>query len=144
MIVSRNPELTLLMHRAAGEERIVIEPMTAQEAADAQEGGFRQRREGLAHRLALRRARGLWAPVKRDLPDMIRPGLLRARIYNLRNQVSVRSRDSFRHALDRRDLSIYNREMAATFKRLRRMEILASATRIASVRLRALLSRRRS
>lgn len=144
MIVSRNPELTELMQQANSEGRIIIEPMTANEASDAQAGGFRQRREGLAHRLARRRALGLWTPIKRDLPDMIRPSMLRAQIYDLRDQVSVRSRDAFRRALDRKDLSIYDREMAAIFKQLRRMEILASATRIASIRLRALLSRRRS
>ncbi|TCD47537.1 Coenzyme F420 hydrogenase/dehydrogenase, beta subunit C-terminal domain [Chlorobium sp. N1] len=144
MIVSRNPELTALMQRADRDGRIVIEPMTAKEAADAQSGGFRQRREGLAHRLARRRLGGLWVPIKRDLPDMVRPGLLRARIYDLREQVSVRSRKSFRRALDQRDLSVYEREMATTFKQLRLMEIFASATRIASVRLRALFSRRRS
>jgi coenzyme F420-reducing hydrogenase beta subunit len=144
MVVSRDPDLTALMQAAAEEGRVVIEPMTAREAADAQAGGFRQRREGLAYRLARRRARGEWAPQKRDLPDMTRPGVLRARIYALREAVSVRSREAFRRALDRGDIAIYDAEMAGTFKRLRRLEILVAAGRIASVRLRALLSRKRS
>jgi coenzyme F420 hydrogenase subunit beta len=144
MIVSRNPELTELLQQADMEGRIVIEPMTAKEAADAQAGGFRQRREGLAYRLSRRRARGLWAPVKRDLPDMIRPSYLRARIYDLRGEVSVRSRDAFRRALDKQDRSIYDLEMAPVFNRLRRLEIITSISRIVTVRVVALLSWKRS
>lgn len=144
MVISRNSTLTALVQDAQLEGRVVIEPMTAREAADAQAGGFRQRREGLAHRLARRKARGLWAPQKRSLPDMTLPGPLRARIYNLREQVAQQSHGAFRTALDRGELALYDQAMAPTFRRLRRVEILAAATRIASVRLRALLSRSRS
>lgn len=144
MVVSRNPVLTALLQDAADEGRVIIEPMTAKEAGDAQAGGFRQRREGLAHRLVRRRARGLWTPQKRCLPDMTRPGPLRARIYDMREKVGQRSRVAFRKALDAGDITLYDRDMTASFKRLRRLEILAAGARIASVRLRALLSWRRS
>lgn len=144
MVVSRNPALTTLLHAATDEGRVIIEPMTAEEAADAQGGSFRQRREGLAYRLARRHARGLWTPQKRNLPDMTRPGPLRARIYDMREKVAQRSRVAFRKALDAGDIAFYDRDMAASFKHLRRLEILVAAVRIASVRLQALLSRRRS
>lgn len=144
MVVSRNPELTQLIRAAADERRVVIEPMTAKEAAEAQAGGFRQRREGLAHRLARAKAERRWVPEKRALPDMVRPGPLRARIYDLREQVSIRSRTAFRAALDRGDIAIYDQEMLLFFKRLRRLELSAAAFRIVSVRLRSLFSRRRS
>ena len=90
MVVSRNPALSALLQDAADEGRVIVEPMTAKEAADAQAGGFRQRREGLAHRLFERRSRGLWTPQKRSLPDMSRPGPLRARIYDMREKVAQR------------------------------------------------------
>ncbi|SDJ05383.1 Coenzyme F420-reducing hydrogenase, beta subunit [Salipiger marinus] len=144
MVISRHPELTALVQAASEEGRVIIEPMTAKEAADAQAGGFRQRREGLAHRLARRAARGHWVPKKRDLPDMTLPGLLRARIYNRREEIAQQSRGAFRKALDEGSITLYDREMAPIFKNLRRLELLAASTRIISVRLRALFSRRRS
>ena len=144
MVVSRHPELTALIEDAARAGRVTLEPMTAREAADAQAGGFRQRREGLQYRLTRRRARGLWTPEKRDLADMTPPGRLRAWIYDLRAAVARQSQTAFRRALDHDDLRLYDRAMAGPFKRLRRVELIAAASRIASMRLRAFVSRRRS
>lgn len=144
MVISRNSILTELVRAAADEGRVTIESMSAKEASDAQAGGFRQRREGLAYRLALRKARGQWTPQKRNLPDMNAPGPLRAKIYRMRESVAQRSQEVFRRALDENNLTIYDNEMGAAFKRLRRLEIFAASARIISVRLHALFSRRRS
>ena len=144
MLVSRNETLNALIRAASDEDRVHIETMTPKEAADAQSGGFRQRREGLAYRLARDRAAGRWTPKKRNLPDMIQPGYFRARIYDLRAEVSQRSRISFRMALDSGDIKIYDRDMSGIFKRLRTLELAVAALRILSVRLRALVARHRT
>lgn len=144
MVVSRSFELDEVISNAAGEGRIVIDDMTAAEAADAQAGGFRQRREGLAYRLAKAKHERSWTPTKRDLPDMTQPGPLRARIYDLRMRIATESREAFRRALDIGDFGIYVSRMQKQLVALRRLELTISAFRIVQVRLRALLSRRGS
>jgi coenzyme F420 hydrogenase subunit beta len=141
MVITRNNELGALIRSAKMDGRIRVEAMTAKEAVDAQSGGFRQRREGLAYRLAKDLAAGKWAPQKRSLADMERPGLLRSRIYDLRALVATRSRDAFRKALDSGDFSIYEAEMAGTMRRLRWLELFASAPRAISVRFRAMFAK---
>lgn len=144
MVVSRSSELDEVIATAASEGRLTIDPMTADEAADAQAGGFRMRREGLSYRLAKAAKLGNWAPRKRDLPDMVLPGLLRRRIYDLRMRVAAESHEAFREALDARKFSMYASRMQRQLAALRRMELAISAFQIASMRLRALFSRRGS
>lgn len=144
MVISRNPAMTALFNTAQAEGRVSMDTMTAREAAEAQAGGFRQRREGLAYRLARRKANGHWTPIKRDLPDMTSPGPLRAQIYDMRERIAKQSQSAFRKALDQGDITIYDEEMAASFKRLRRVELFVALIRIISVRLRSALSRKRS
>ena len=142
MVISRNPSLTSILEAAEKNGYVALEKMTASDAADAQAGGFRQRREGLAHRMFKRKLEGLWVPEKRALPDIIRPKPLRAWIYDLREQASRHSHIEFRRALDSGQIEYYDDAMAAKFKRLRRVEIFVSSIRIIWVRLRALASRR--
>lgn len=144
LVISRNSKLTELLNSAEAEGRVAVEALTSKEAADAQAGGFRQRREGLAYRLARQRRKGHWVPVKRDLPDMVQPGFMRAQIYKLRERISIESREFFVQALKRSDFSVYSESMDASFKRLRRLEIIVSASRILRLRLRAVLSRLKS
>lgn len=144
MVISRNHTLHDLLTKAAEDGRISVDAMTPKEARQAQAGGFRQRREGLAYRLARARAAGRWVPEKRALPDMTRPGWIRGQIYRMRATAAQRSRLSFRKALDQRDLSLYETEMTAAFKRLRRLELFVASFRVLSMRLQALLFRARS
>lgn len=140
MIVSRNKSLGAMLQVAAKEGRICLDPITPKEAREAQAGGFRQRREGLTHRLRQARKLGHWTPVKRSLPDMMPPNFLRALIYEMRAAVSARSSDSFRKALDHKDLSLYDTMMRRSFKRLRRVELCFALFRVASLKLQTLLA----
>lgn len=144
MVISRNVELDEVIAKAAQEGRVLIDRMTPAEAASAQAGGFRQRREGLAYRIAKAKKSGRWVPEKRSLPDMTMPGPVRARIYDMRMAVARESRDAFRASLNQRDFSLYSDRMKKRLMALRRMELAASATRIVKVRLQALFSRRGS
>lgn len=141
MVITRNKELGALIRAAVEDGRVSVDKMTAKEAADAQAGGFRQRREGLVHRIEKDLAVRKWVPQKRSLPDMERPSSLRAHIYDLRALVAQLSRDAFRKALDAGDFSIYEAEMAGTLRRLRWLEIFASAPRAISVRFRAMFAK---
>lgn len=141
MIVSRNPDLDRVLSEAVAEGRLKLDQLTQNEAAFAQAGGLRQRREGLRYRLERARRQGKWVPEKRNLPDMQMPSLLRARIYDMRCRISDSSRNAFRAALDARDFGVYETAMRRSFRALRRLELLMSAQRIIKVRLRTLRSR---
>lgn len=140
MVISRNEELSNLIRQAAVAGRLSVERLKVSEAVDAQSGGFRQRREGLAHRLAKAQAAGEWWPVKRNLPDMNLPGKLRRLIYDLRSECSARSFVAFRNALDAGDYSLYENEMLPLFRRLRRIEVIAALLRILRIRIQAFLA----
>lgn len=144
MVVSRNEFLSTIIDNASAEGRIKIDPMTAKEARQAQAGGFRQRREGLAYRLRRAESLGLWAPEKRNLPDIIQPNALRAQIYKLRMDASQKSRHSFRKALNKNDFFIYDRDMKSIFKHLRRLELCVAFFRVLTIKLQALMSGVRS
>lgn len=134
MLVLRNPELSSLIAVAATEGRVALEPMSHAEAVDAQAGGFRQRREGLIYRLALARLSGSWVPVKRTFQDISPPGPLRRSIYRLRMKVSRLSIKTFREALALNDYTHYSRHMQGTLRRLRQIELAASALRVVRLR----------
>jgi coenzyme F420-reducing hydrogenase beta subunit len=142
MLVLRNPELSALLEGAATKGRVVLESMSHAEAIDAQAGGFRQRREGLAYRQELARALGQWAPVKRNFANTARPGLFRRAIYRLRMEVSRRSSCAFAAALAAEDFMVYEKEMKSGLRWLRYAELSVSALRIIRTRVIAILSRR--
>lgn len=134
MLIVRNPHLSSLLVKAADESRLHLELMTPSEAAKAQSGGFRHRREGLRYRLALAGSKGKWAPVKRIFSDR-KPLPHRRLIYGLRQHCAAESRRAFRKALTHRDFSLYTRHMEWRFKLLRLLEIMIATPRILSVRL---------
>lgn len=144
MLVVRHPRIAELLREGANTGRLSLEPMTHLEAVDAQAGGFRQRREGLAYRIKLAEAQGRWVPEKRRFEHMGQPGPLRRWTYRLRMEVTRRSTVAFVRALAARDLSLYEVEMAPILRRLRRLEIGMAALRIAKGRLRAKLGGRRT
>lgn len=144
MLVVRHPRIAALLREGANTGRLSLEPMTHLEAVDAQAGGFRQRREGLAYRIELAEAQGRWVPEKRRFENISRPGPLRRWTYRLRMEVTRRSTAAFVRALAARDLSLYEAEMTPILRRLRRLEIGMAALRIAKGRLRAKMGRRRA
>ncbi|MGE6698631.1 Coenzyme F420 hydrogenase/dehydrogenase, beta subunit C-terminal domain [Hyphomonas sp. NPDC076900] len=142
MIVIRSTYLEALIHAAFDAGRLSLTPMSARQAADAQSGGFRHRREGLAYRLAGKQARGEWHPVKRSF-NVRPPSPLRRLIYTLRQGVSLISREAFVRARSAGDFGIYAGSVRRAMQRLRFVELVSAAPRILSVRIRHILSKGR-
>lgn len=139
MVVVRNQFIADLLDTAHKERRISIDTMSAEEAHYAQDGGFRQRREGLAFRLKKRRDLGKWAPEKRLLSDMTIPGFIRGKIYELRQRISAESAPAFRKALDTDDFGKYEASLKPLLRLLRLLEVSSSLYRILLIRVKAFL-----
>lgn len=101
VVVVRSPVLHRLVQAAMGEGRLALQPVDAAFIRETQAAGFRQRRDGLAYRLAWRRT-GV-KPRKRVQPSASHLGWRRKLIYRLRHRISRGSSTAFRaaHALRR-------------------------------------------
>lgn len=142
MLVIRNTHLEALIQTAFTAGRLSLAPMNARQATDAQSGGFRHRREGLAYRIASKQARGEWHPIKRSF-NVRRPSPLRRLIYTLRQEVSLISREAFVRARRAGDFEIYAGSVRRAMRRLRFAELVSAAPRILSVRIQHILSKGR-
>jgi len=130
MLIVRNKALSMILQNAAKQQRVSIGDMSHSEAVDAQVGGFRQRREGLTYRISSLKSKGQWVPTKREFPDAKPASFLRRVIYRLRVKCAAQSHVVFEEALAKRDLPYYENTMRSSFKKLRRLEIAVSLSRV--------------
>ena len=131
MLVVRNQVINDLLQQAREQDQIMLTTLTVEEAALAQAGGLRQRREGLSYRLLKAQKQGIWCPTKRVKPGEFTVNRARRRIYDLRTEVSIKSREVFVKALEQGDFSLYAREMDSLVRKSRRAEIRGSFFRLA-------------
>ena len=123
LIISRSTIITKLLREAKNKKRLNITKITAEEAYNSQSGCFRQRGEGLSHRLLKKQLAKQWAPEKRVSAGEFAVTMSRQRIYDLRSEVTTISRDLMINALERNDYSIYAKGLSTKAKQLRRMEV---------------------
>lgn len=122
MLIVRNQLILDTIQTAAREGRVTIASISADQAAAAQAGGLRHRREGLAFRLAEAVRRGRWVPAKRVAPSDAIPEERKA-IYRARMEYAAASKSAFRKALDARDYRIFVRAMQPYEARFRANEL---------------------
>ena len=96
VVLVRSPVVARLIADAIGAGRLALQPVDAGFVAQTQAAGLRQRREGLAYRLA--RHRGGMTVRKRVAPDGNSPALRRKLIYRMRQAISAWSHRVFRLA----------------------------------------------
>lgn len=87
VVVVRSATVSGLLRRAIAEGRVHLESVDAEFVRRTQAAGFRQRREGLAYRLRLRRGGGVH-PVKRVASGLVGLPLRRRLIYRCRRAIS--------------------------------------------------------
>ena len=93
VVVVRSPELRALVEEGIAEGRLSLAEVDAEFVAGTQAAGFRQRREGLASRLA--RRRGGLVPKKRVTPCADGLPARRRAIYTMRAAISAFSHRAF-------------------------------------------------
>jgi coenzyme F420-reducing hydrogenase beta subunit len=96
VVVVRSPELRALVEEGIADGRLSLAEVDAEFVVETQAAGFRQRREGLAYRLA--RRRGGLVPKKRVTPGAGELPLRRRTIYAMRSAISAFSHRAFRLA----------------------------------------------
>ncbi|MDX2306637.1 MAG: Coenzyme F420 hydrogenase/dehydrogenase, beta subunit C-terminal domain [Hyphomicrobium sp.] len=92
IIVVRTREVEALIEAGIAAGELKMDAVSDADVVQSQLGGLRDRREGLAYRLALKDRQGLWRPRKRVAPSMRLPAQ-RRRIYDLRLRISQASHE---------------------------------------------------
>lgn len=92
--VVRSPTIATLISTALSDGRLSMEPVGGRFVAQTQAAGLRQRREGLAYRLA--RRSGALRPRKRVAPNARLPSMRRRLVYSSRQAISAWSHRVFR------------------------------------------------
>lgn len=110
IVISRRPAFTALLQAAQRESRIHLDLLDADQVAESQAAGFRDRRDGLRYRLWLAERKGLWAPRKRVQARQDHLSRLRRMQLRVRFFISRRSHKSWWFA-ERGMASIYVAEM---------------------------------
>lgn len=131
LLLVRNTVIHTLLKNALSEKRIVLEKISTEEAINSQEGGFRQRREGLSHRLEREILKGNKVPKKRVSAGQFKLSNIRKKIYDGRSEVTIESRDAFLTAMNSDDYSVYSKKMEKKLNRLRLTELRSSFFRLA-------------
>lgn len=91
IVVIRNAELLALVQDARNDGRLDLVDANPETIALSQAGGLRDRREGLAYRLYLRKKARKWVPRKRVTPSRKSIGFVRRKIYKLRSEMGEAS-----------------------------------------------------
>ncbi|WP_353827014.1 Coenzyme F420 hydrogenase/dehydrogenase, beta subunit C-terminal domain [Agromyces sp. SYSU T0242] len=121
-VVVRDERVRALLRSAAERGDVELEPLSVEDAAGTQAGGFRHRRTGLAVRLADDAAAGLSVPVKRVTPDRTVVSRRRAAVLRQRRRISRLSLDAFAEAREAGDYERYARPMRGAIRRYRLLD----------------------
>jgi coenzyme F420-reducing hydrogenase beta subunit len=111
IVVVRSEELAELISAAKQDGRLHLDPATADSIAMSQAGGLRDRREGLAYRLHLKKKAGKWVPGKRVEPCNKGLPMHRKKIYAHRSYMGKMSHIYWREAVQRKSLAFFEENM---------------------------------
>jgi len=142
VVVTRHPEIVKIVEEARASGRLGFDTIDAATVAQSQLGGLRDRREGLAFRLAQADQQGRWYPKKRvkaaqDLPRK------RRRVYELRYLISQRSHMAYAKARAAGSLALFEQEMhplTDAYDRLYQPDVFVRCRRFAGRAVRKLIS----
>lgn len=108
--VIRNARIGEIVAEGRRSGSLHVTDISVADVIKSQKSGLRHRREGLSHRLARRKAQGLWLPRKRVGPRLALSGRRRA-IYDLRLRITLESNDAFADAREAGDISVFETRM---------------------------------
>ena len=130
LLVVRNEQILHLLREGEKKNNIELIDISVEEAINSQNGGYKQRREGLSYRLEREIKINRWVPTKRIKPSQFNLSTNRKRIYDDRTKVTNVSRELFKNALQEDNYEIYNKEVSKITKQLRKNEIMSSLPRL--------------
>lgn len=111
IVVVRNTELADLLKAANKDGRLQLDSATVDSIALSQAGGLRDRREGLAYRLYLKKKKGQWVPKKRVEPSNKQVSRRRQKIYAHRPYMGEMSHVYWKEAVQEQSLPFFEQNM---------------------------------
>lgn len=119
IIVVRNKEILDLLKRHESKDKIKLYPLSADDVANSQAGGFRHRRDALSLRLQKKASSGEWYPPKRIYAEAGQYDIPAKRkiIYTLREEIAQKSHGAFLKALELNNLEQFKAEMNPLVKK---------------------------
>jgi coenzyme F420 hydrogenase subunit beta len=106
LLITRNKEIEAVVRSGIESGELHLGPISEKMVIRSQSGAFRHRREGLAYRLMKQREAGAWCPPKRVKPDDS-ISARRAKIYDLRAEISEKSHVAFLEAKASGDFGLF-------------------------------------
>lgn len=129
VVVVRQAPIKTLLAEGVRSGQIELHELTAAAVANSQAAGLRDRREGLAYRLAQLDAKGHWRPRKRIAPNNAIPSH-RKRIYDLRQKIARTTHEAFQKARGSGGMTTFEaevRSLTIAYDALYRPSLLAQA-----------------
>jgi coenzyme F420-reducing hydrogenase beta subunit len=111
LIITRRADLATIIAQGVASGELAVKPVSAAAVIASQDGGFRQRRQGLAYRLHLARQKGEWRPAKRVKPDGHSLKLYSRLIQHLRIRIAEATKAQFLRYQADQGLSRFQRSM---------------------------------
>lgn len=111
VVIVRDGILQQLLLDGKATGAIHLDDLPREQLVQSQAGGFRDRREGLAFRLHLKRHENVWFPNKRVKPSSEMVGTRRGKIYATRLRLSSESHVAFSEALKANDFRVFRERM---------------------------------
>ena len=106
IVIIRNKIIDEIVRNAILKKRLELNQISENKVYESQAGGFRHRREGLAHRLYLQSKKKEWTPIKRVKPAKENSSK-RRKIYELRELIRQESHEYFLEAKEKDDINIF-------------------------------------
>ncbi len=123
VLVIRNKEIHKLVIEGIKRGDLKFEPIDVQQLVKSQEGGLRNRREGLQYRVYKQKRKGKWVPKKRNF-HFFKIKHERKRIYRLREIIRVKSHKYFHVAKEKNDLYYFINKMQKITKKTEKPGLL--------------------
>lgn len=118
VVLIRSKKIANLISQGCIEGRLAFDEITADQVAQSQAGGLRDRRQGLAYRLFLLQRRGIWVPKKRVTPDS-NLDKSRLKIYGQRLKLRELSHSAWQRARDANSFRVFTNLMTPEVNRMR-------------------------
>lgn len=108
VIVVRHPDIQQIIDNAG--DKLSLDVLDASDVYESQAGGFRHRRDGLAHRLYLKDQQNVWRPQKR-VQSSDNTNKRREKIYEQRSKLSQESFYAYKLAKEKNDFKEFVQHM---------------------------------
>ncbi|MCU4653754.1 Coenzyme F420 hydrogenase/dehydrogenase, beta subunit C-terminal domain [Roseibacterium sp. SDUM158016] len=118
VVLVRSKEIANLISQGRLDGSLAFDEITADQMAQSQAGGLRDRRQGLAYRLFLRKRDGIWVPNKRVTPNA-NVGKKRQKIYRQRLKLRELSHSAWHRARTANSFKMFTDIMTPEVKRMR-------------------------